>query len=498
MYNAIRLAQAQASITAMQSAADNQDWEEEVLLRAACLQLDVQAALATVGQYTLDLTSQTQHAGEMYDALVEAREAIQDLRSGAVHPPRADLARPTLKEFRRWQDLMLNDEMADHAQRQERLAQERQSPHLAPVRWRISTYEPNGYFEAHCTDADTQSALYGWAPVPAAAPSLLRGWSVPAARPMEVIWECTPQTPRWQLPLRGHGPGHRGHLPEHRRQPSVSLTDAWQATAEAHEARFAAMMKQVQEHWPADASITENLTQRADHLNATEPLAPDLEIHSTVHREGEDLDLGETVTAGWIDPAAVAATGARRLWNDFTTHRPTTVPAMAAAMLSGSLEQALTVWSLCRDPVCVYRIPGPAGPLYQLGVNGTHRLHAARLLGMPALWAEITHEALPVQVNARRLAEYGHVPQLLTCWRGLLAAGLATGTLQEDTDLPGMSCLRLDSVVAPWLLIRPDHAVAWAAIYDRTYPGALEEQGIPATAWRTGQSWFEWLSEKSR
>ncbi|MFC7723185.1 hypothetical protein [Nonomuraea recticatena] len=38
-----------------------------------------------------------------------------------------------------------------------------------------------------------------------------------------------------------------------------------------------------------------------------------------------------------------------------------------------------------------------------------------------------------------------------------------------------MSVLHLDHVEALWLLAAPELAIAWAAAYDRAYPGALLE-----------------------
>ncbi|WP_236003641.1 hypothetical protein [Nonomuraea antri] len=114
-------------------------------------------------------------------------------------------------------------------------------------------------------------------------------------------------------------------------------------------------------------------------------------------------------------------------------------------------------------------------------MNGTHRLHAARLLSMPAIWVEITQEALPLQITSDDLDVWeGEEPeQLVACWRGLLARGLAHGTVEDDSFSVRLSIFHLDDVVAPWLLLQPEKAIAWAAIYERTYPGALETCGIP-------------------
>jgi hypothetical protein len=348
---------------------------------------------------------------------------------------------------------------------------------------------------SYAADADVYSTFSAWVPVPEAVENLLRRWSTPASRPIEVTWDCQPWRPRWLLPASGWLPGHRGNVDEHQQEPSVDLNEAWQANARAHETRFAAMMEQVRAQWLDGQSVADFLDQAAAHLNASQPPAPELLIDAYVASDDDLLSLGKSVTAGWIDPVAVAYVGTRT-WNDFASHRPGTVPAMANAMLSGSLHQALQVWNMCEDPICVYRIPGPAGPLYERGVNGTHRLHAARLLNMPAIWAKITQDALPLQITPNGLRVWrGEEPeQLVTCWRGLLAIGLAHGTVEDSTFSPRLSILHLDDVVAPWLLIQPKHAVAWAAVYNRAYPGALEDCGIPPWAWQSSQAWLSWLA----
>ncbi|GAA2701769.1 hypothetical protein GCM10010412_099660 [Nonomuraea recticatena] len=112
-------------------------------------------------------------------------------------------------------------------------------------------------------------------------------------------------------------------------------------------------------------------------------LDPSLRVHSDLG-SSDLIRLGGCVTFGWIDPVAVAYPG-QRVWNDFASHRPGTVPAMASALLNGPVDQALDVWNPRGDPICVNRTPGPAGPLYARGANGTHRLHAARLTGLPLI-----------------------------------------------------------------------------------------------------------------
>ncbi|MBO3752781.1 hypothetical protein J5X84_42605 [Streptosporangiaceae bacterium NEAU-GS5] len=512
IHDAVLLAQAQARVDLPTAGhqPDNDDGgqsgEQQVLLRVRILLLAVQRALAAVNRRTLTLTPQIEQVGELYETLIYVQRAAHLITTRAIDPPTPASAPPTLQEIRHQQDLELNDELADHAARRETLAQSRCSPQTPPLRWHVQRYDPNGYFEAVHDDQQALlgPAYQGWVPVPEALKVLLRCWSVPADRDIDVVWECEqPWAPDELLPFGGWLPDHRGNDPHYTSSPAVDLEDAWNANRQAHVSRFSSMLQNVRQRWPGDLTdltITEVLDRTAAHLNATQPLAPHLGqglTDPTVSRVsdlggGSDLvALGTSETAGWINPAAVAWTGNR--WNDFASHRPATVPAMAKAMLTASVQQALKVWNLTGDPIRVTRIPGPAGPLYRRAENGTHRLHAARLLAMPVIWAQITQDTLPLDVCPMDVDAHNDTARLvLTCWKGLLAKGLATGSLQED-DLPGLSVLQLDHVITPWLLAQPDRAVAWAAVYDRVYPGALEEAGIPAMAWRTPDSWVAWL-----
>ncbi|MFF3672302.1 hypothetical protein [Microtetraspora malaysiensis] len=84
--------------------------------------------------------------------------------------------------------------------------------------------------------------------------------------------------------------------------------------------------------------------------------------------------------------------------------------------------------------------------------------------------------------------------QLLACWRGLLARGLVAGRLEEDPDLPALSTLHLDETAAIWLLATPRQAIAWAATYNRAYPGALAALGITPEIYADEHAWTTWLA----
>jgi hypothetical protein len=51
----------------------------------------------------------------------------------------------------------------------------------------------------------------------------------------------------------------------------------------------------------------------------------------------------------------------------------------------------------------------------------------------------------------------------------------------------------LDHALAPWLLGDAALASAYNTAYERVYPGALTELGIPATALTVRKAWEQWL-----
>ncbi|NSL43561.1 hypothetical protein [Streptomyces sp. 8P21H-1] len=53
--------------------------------------------------------------------------------------------------------------------------------------------------------------------------------------------------------------------------------------------------------------------------------------------------------------------------------------------------------------------------------------------------------------------------------------------------------LDLDHAPAPWLLGDAALASAYNTAYDRVYPGALTELGIPAHALTGRKAWEKWL-----
>ncbi|MFI7643373.1 hypothetical protein [Nonomuraea sp. NPDC049400] len=76
------------------------EWEQEMLLLAARLQVSVQKILATLNGRSLNLTSERDQAGAFYATLVHLRRAIDMLPQGENDPPGPF----SLRDLQRWQD----------------------------------------------------------------------------------------------------------------------------------------------------------------------------------------------------------------------------------------------------------------------------------------------------------------------------------------------------------------------------------------------------------
>jgi hypothetical protein len=192
---------------------------------------------------------------------------------------------------------------------------------------------------------------------------------------------------------------------------------------------------------------------------------------------------------------ASAYTGTPR-WNEFGSHRPGRVRELAAVLLGdGDPAEAADVWAYPVQPVDLTRVPGPAGPLYEIGGNGMHRMHTGRLTGFALLWATVDQFTLPTSISWAGVADPGKAltdkarDTIVCCWRGALQHGLIDGDLDATQGK-----LHLTWALAPWLLSRPDVATAWARTYERAYPGTLAGSGIPPGAWQTPGHWKEWLA----
>lgn len=226
----------------------------------------------------------------------------------------------------------------------------------------------------------------------------------------------TPRPPR-RLPERGYRPGHPGNRSDITERAVINARHAWDHQPADDRIAFAEVTSGFAGRWPADRTA-EMLADAARRLNADEPLATPLGelVHGGRGERDETAYLGVTVTTGWIDPTKVAAASVAsggNAWNDFKNHRPNTPEILTRALLGGDSQAVLKAWNFDGEPLDVIRVPGPAGPLYERGSSGTHRIHTARMIGLPLLWAEIQQYTLPLRIHAHELfATRGRAPPL--------------------------------------------------------------------------------------
>ncbi|TKK91382.1 hypothetical protein FDA94_00825 [Herbidospora galbida] len=285
-------------------------WEREMLLLATHLQDGVEEILTALDGRSLKLKDERAQALALYTTLTHLRRAIELLPETWDDPHEP----PALRRLQQLRDRDLNTELATRIRQRDDHAQHTSGPSLPPARWQVTRHDPNGVFEAHPLQADglLGPRFGGWAPLPQAVPALLRAWSIPASRPVEVAWpNGRPMTPQWLLPYGGRQSGHRGDDPDHQRGREEALEGLWHDHRDRHHAIFADHMRRLREDWPGHTSVEDYLEQRTAEINASRPPAPDLDqlLESTYkqhHEIGPRLDdsigLGVTVTCGWIAP----------------------------------------------------------------------------------------------------------------------------------------------------------------------------------------------------
>lgn len=229
--------------------------------------------------------------------------------------------------------------------------------------------------------------------------------------------------------------------------------------------------------------------ERADYLNQHAPQVHPhrLFVPACYGYEGSEHGVPNSAHRGWgmwtawIEPTLIVNTPSRT-WNDIDRNpRRSTVVDVAewlerAAGSPADLDGWLAKMYLrMLDSIRVRPIDGPAGPVYEV-MNGTHRVHAARIWGLPVVLAKVLHDQLPIPIRPGR-------GDLSRCWAGLQRRGLLTAEVDDGGQW------LVESVVAEWMLTDPVLATQMNATYERIYPAALQQA--------TGMS-YEELCEPSR
>jgi hypothetical protein len=306
---------------------------------------------------------------------------------------------------------------------------------------------------------------------------LLAGLSTPARVVPQVRWDVPPAAPLQLLRTRNrYAPSLQTSLSAFIRAGGEQLAVVRQAVLD------------LRPRWDVQR-LDEQITERAAELNRTHPFPV---YESLMPSAGSDHDNpGSVRTYAWVDPATIVG-GNAAYWNDFSDHRPKTVGLIIRAMLTTDDVDAVLAEILSEgEGLNLIRTSGPAGPLHEVGCNGTHRSHALRILGVPLVAAELFVPSLPLRLSQRDVWTLRYGELMGKVWRALIERDLLVGEVR-DTPFGG-AVVEPHHVAAPWLLHDPDAAASISAAYDRVYPGALGQLGIPATAVATGEDWLRWL-----
>lgn len=198
----------------------------------------------------------------------------------------------------------------------------------------------------------------------------------------------------------------------------------------------------------------------------------------------------------WV-PAHLVVSTNHPSWGDFEGHRDRAPFDIVDGLLSSDLE-AFT-HRLFTDEISLMRAPGWAGPLYGVSANGNHRVHTARILNLPWLAATVLVEPTPpswgipnllasdnTDEERRRLPRPQRARKRQLLITGFIRRGIIDGDLTGDRDWPILRCRHLP---AAWLLRAPQYATHVNAIYERCYPGALAQLGIPLAIGTDPAAW---------
>lgn len=202
----------------------------------------------------------------------------------------------------------------------------------------------------------------------------------------------------------------------------------------------------------------------------------------------------------WVCPELIVSTTSDR-WGEFGGHREHSLPDIAHGLATASDLDAFTN-RLFADAIHLLRISAWAGPIYTLGNGGCHRIHAARLLGLPWLLADVFHPQQGTDWRVSDLLEdradatKNRAHRMMQRIDGLQRRGIIDAEiLPTDTDEPLWTRVRCSRLPAPWLLREPELATTINAAYERCYPGALDQLGIPANVGTQPDKWTDWIAD---
>ncbi|MGY1965521.1 hypothetical protein ACW9HH_14860 [Nocardia gipuzkoensis] len=278
--------------------------------------------------------------------------------------------------------------------------------------------------------------------------------------------------------------------------------ERFQAVAERPEREvLRERLSQLRTRIPAESQeLAEWLGEHTGRVNATAPQVGEVMVFDgkgSVGYEPSRDPVAASECLCWVDPRAIVSTPDRR-WGEFdrmeTGRRSLTgfCETLRAADTAAGLEDWIDDFTIgrLRQPVRLTRVEGPAGPVFVLSADGTHRAHFARVFGLPLL-ALVRTCALPRPLHVVDHPDISGVDRFRrwgALWGGLRAHGLLE--VEGDPEPAWFARWTPTRLCADWMLLPPPAAVEVNRAYDRVYPGALEEAtGLPEEVLFDAQGW---------
>jgi YD repeat-containing protein len=343
-----------------------------------------------------------------------------------------------------------------------------------------ATWHSDGNLTAHRDDG---LCVRGWSATPDAVEQALQSFEATSRHRPQITLTLHGERP--EAPAAGSdAPGIDG----------VDVLRAFDADRAALDATVAAIT-QLQQSWP-EHEISDRVRAATTQLQTSAPQPP----HFNLYNRQQEHDWAASESAAWVRTDAIVH-AVDKVWGDFdrseASRGPSWIPRAARELLTTKPEQlaAFLRHHLAEEPaISLSVINGPAGPLYNISMGGAHRTHLFRILGLPWMIAKLYAPTPPRRFDVASAIETAkgktEVERVGRGWHTLLERDLLHGRIRYEG---AFAMLDLDHAPAPWLLGDAALVSAYNTAYERVYPGALTELGIPATALTGRKAWELWL-----
>ncbi|WP_405467180.1 hypothetical protein [Streptomyces canus] len=343
-----------------------------------------------------------------------------------------------------------------------------------------ATWHSDGALAA---DRDDGLSVRGWSSTPDAVGQALQSFEATSRH-------------RPQITLTLHGerpeaPAAESYVSGIGRADVLRAFDADRAALEA----TVAAITELQQTWP-EHEISDRVRAATTQLQADAPQSPYFNLYNPQREHAWAF----SESAAWVRTDAIVQ-AVDEVWGDFdrseASRGPSWIPRATHELLTTEPEQlaAFVRHHLAEEPaISLGVINGPAGPLYNVSSGGAHRTHLFRILGLPWLIAKLYARIPPRRFDVASVIDtakgMAEVERVGRGWHTLLERGLLHGRIRYEG---AFAVLDLDHTPAPWLLGDAALASAYNAAYERVYPGALTELGIPTAALTGCKAWEQWL-----